>query len=547
MDKRTLISLLIVLILFTILQVYVFKPSTPPAEGEQVQDSLTKNVRDTISTPVAIPATIAKWDSLASHPDSIKTLTLENENITVKFSSLGAGISSLSLKKYLWADKPVPVDLVPEQGRLAGISLLGLNVNQNKDLKPLNWYYAQLDSSVVFWLGDEANPLVKKVYSLDDKYGILMDVVVSSSYPVYGIEYDYSDGIADTEKIKSNLKDTDYKLLLFYENSLQKYSLSKVRKKQPQGQISAFKWAALRTKYFTIAINETGNPLTSNYFARVSPTTGNPAIVLNSYDRSPSQNWEQHFLIYAGPADYNLLKSYKDTKMELIPERGPGWLRWLSNPIAWLLQFLHSFIPNYGIVIIIFSILLKIILQPLTNKSTKANLKMQSIQPQVQELQKKYKNDPQRMQKELSKLYKEAGANPFSGCFPLLLQMPIFIALYNVLRYTMDMRNARFFGWLNDLSEPDPYWILPLIMAGFMVLQSLMSQPSKETLTKMDEQQRAMQKSTKMMTWLMPIIMFFIFKSLPSGLVLYYTVFNILSVIQMYYMKKNMKKKELSK
>lgn len=100
-----------------------------------------------------------------------------------------------------------------------------------------------------------------------------------------------------------------------------------------------------------------------------------------------------------------------------------------SNPIAWLLQFLHSFIPNYGIVIIIFSILLKIILQPLTNKSTKANLKMQSIQPQVQELQKKYKNDPQRMQQELSKLYKEAGANPFSGCFPLLLQMPIFIAL----------------------------------------------------------------------------------------------------------------------
>ena len=547
MDKRTLISLLIVLILFTILQVYVFKPPTPPAESEQVQDSLAKTVPDTINTPVAVPATIAKWDSLASYPDSIKTLTLENDNFTVKFSSLGASISSVSLKKYFWADKPVPVDLVPEQGRLAGISLLGLNVDQNKDLKLLNWYYTQLDSSVVFWLGDEANPLVKKVYTLDDKYGILMDVAVSSSFPVYGIEYDYSDGIADTGKIKSNLKDTDYKLLLFYENELQKFSLSKVRKKQPQGPVSAFKWAALRTKYFTIAINETGNPLTSNYFAQVSPTTGNPAIVLNSFDRSPSQNWEQHFLIYAGPADYNLMKSYTDTKMELIPERGPGWLRWLSNPIAWLLQFLHSFIPNYGIVIIIFSILLKIILQPLTNKSTKANLKMQSIQPQVQELQKKYKNDPQRMQQELSKLYKEAGANPFSGCFPLLLQMPIFIALYNVLRYTIDMRNARFFGWLNDLSEPDPYLILPLIMAGFMVLQSLMSQPSKETLDKMDDQQKAMQRSTKMMTWLMPIIMFFIFRSLPSGLVLYYTVFNILSVIQMYYMKKNMKKKELLK
>jgi len=547
MDKRTLISLLIVLILFTILQVYVFKPPTPPAESEQVEDSLTTNIPDTISTVETVPSTVAKWDSLASPPDSIKTLTLENDNLSVKLSSLGASITSLSLKKYLWADKPIPIDLVPEQGRLAGISLLGLNVNQNKDLKLLNWHYTQNDSCIVFWLGDETNPQIKKVYSLDDKYGVLMDVVVSSSFPVYGIEYDFSDGIADTEKIKSSLKDTDYKLLLFYENSLQKYSLSKVRKKQPEGPVSAFKWAALRTKYFTIAINEIGNPLTSNYFARVSPTTGNPAIILNSFDRSPSQNWEQHFLLYTGPTDYNLMKSYKDSKMELIPERGPGWLRWLSNPIAWFLQFLHSFIPNYGIVIIIFSVILKIILHPLTNKSTKANLKMQSIQPQVQEIQKKYKNDPQRMQQELSKLCKEVGANPFSGCFPLLLQMPIFIALYNVLRYTLDMRNAKFFGWLDDLSEPDPYWILPLIMAGFMILQSLMSQPSKENLAKMDEQQKAMQKSTRMMTWLMPIIMFFIFKSLPSGLVLYYTVFNILSVIQQYYMKKNMKKKELSK
>ncbi len=139
----------------------------------------------------------------------------------------------------------------------------------------------------MFWLGNEANPLVKKVYTLDDKYGILMDVAVSSSFPVYGIEYDYSDGIADTEKIKSNLKDTDYKLLLFYENELQKYSLSKVRKKQPQAPLSTIKCAALRTKYLTIAINETGNPLTSNYFCPGFTTTGNPAIVLNSFDRSP--------------------------------------------------------------------------------------------------------------------------------------------------------------------------------------------------------------------------------------------------------------------
>ena len=194
--------------------------------------------------------------------------------------------------------------------------------------------------------------------------------------------------------------------------------------------------------------------------------------------------------------------------------------------------------------IIIFSVVLKIILHPLTQKSMDSNLKMQRIQPQIQELQKKYKNDPKTLQIELSKLYKEACTNPMSGCLPLLFQMPIFFALYTVLRYTIDMRNASFLGWLN-LSEPDPYWILPIIMAGFMIVQSLMTRPSQSAVDEMDENQKAMQHSSKMMTWLMPVLMFFIFKGLPSGLVLYYTVFNILSVAQQYYLKKRLKTKEI--
>lgn len=191
--------------------------------------------------------------------------------------------------------------------------------------------------------------------------------------------------------------------------------------------------------------------------------------------------------------------------------------------------------------IIIFSFILKLVLHPLTKKSMDANLKMQRIQPQMQEIQTKYKSDPQKMQQEVAKLYKEAGTNPMSGCLPLLLQMPIFIALYNVLRYAMEMRNVSFLGL--NLSEPDP-WILPAIMAVFMVLQSLMTRPSKESLAKMDEKQQAMQQSTRMMTWIMPVMLFFIFRGLPSGLVLYYTVFNILSVAHQYYTQKRLKLKE---
>jgi YidC/Oxa1 family membrane protein insertase len=546
MDKRTFISLAIVVLLFFILNTYVLKPKPAPAPKEPAAQADTTQAAAKATSPdsILLAAAPVKADSLFASSGSSQVLTLSNELMTVTFNSAGACISSVELKKFLWADKVTPVDLVPEASGMAGISLLGQTAVQNTDLRNLNWQSALTDSgTVVFWLGNSTAPTVKKTFSLDDKYGIMMDVDVASRVPVYGIEYDFSAGIADTEKIKPANKSTDYKILLFSENTPQKLTLAKIKKDKPQGSLSAFKWAAMRTKYFTIAINETGTQLTSNYFAQEAKNTGNPSIILDSRDRSPSQNWKQSFLIYAGPAEYDIMKTYTGTKLELIPERGPGWLRWLSNAIAWLLKFLHSFIPNYGIVIIIFSILLKIILNPLTHKSMDASMKMQRIQPQVQEIQNKYKNDPKTMQLELSKLYKEAGASPMSGCLPLLLQMPIFIALYNVLRYTMDMRNASFLGWLN-LSEPDTYLILPILMAGFMVLQSLMTKPSQAQIDQMDEKQKAMQQSTKMMTWLMPIMMFFIFKGLPSGLVLYYTVFNILSVAQQYYLKKRLTPKE---
>jgi YidC/Oxa1 family membrane protein insertase len=201
-------------------------------------------------------------------------------------------------------------------------------------------------------------------------------------------------------------------------------------------------------------------------------------------------------------------------------------------------------VKNYGVVLIILALILKVLLHPLTHKSMDASIKMQKIQPQMQALQKKYKDDPKTLQMEMSKLYKEAGANPMSGCLPLLLQMPIFFSLYNVLRYSLDMRNAGFVLWLKDLSEPDPYLILPIIMGIFMVIQSLMMQPKRGNPEEMDDKQRAAQSSQKMMTWLMPIMMFFIFRNMPAGLVLYWTVFNIFSVIQQYYLLKHYKNKE---
>ncbi len=533
-----------VIVIFMILQTYVFKPKPAPAEPAATADTLQQEAplaaaADTTTAAAVTSSPVAAGRFAAA--DSTAILTLANDKLVAQFSTLGAAITSLELKHYQFADHQENVNLVPAGRSLGGITLLGPNAGP--DLKTLNWRHSQpAPDSLVFWLGEAERPLVRKIFAVDDQYGLRMTVTVQDSLPVNGIEYDFSAGIADSEIVKPKTKNIDYKLLLFAGNDLQKIALGKMLKERPGGSIDAFKWAALRTKYFTLAVCETGIQLIRNYKAQPNPDTGNPSIVLDSYDRNPSRTWEQSFLLYTGPADYDILKSYAGTRLERIPERGPAWLWWLSNAIAWLLKFLHSFIPNYGIVIIIFSIILKILLHPLTHKSMDASLKMQKIQPQVQAIQAKYKSDPKTMQLELSKLYKEAGASPMSGCLPLLLQMPIFFSLYSVLRYTMDMRNASFGLWLKDLSEPDPLYILPIVMAGFMILQSLMTRPSQAAIDQMDEKQKAMQSSTKMMTWLMPIMMFFIFVGLPSGLVLYYTVFNILSVAQQYYLQKRLKK-----
>ena len=544
MDKRTFLVLFVVVILFFVWSTYFGpKPKAGNPKQNAAADSTVQVAEDSLKQQLAVSPGVV--DSIFKGAQSIQTEKLENDRFSVSFTNRGAAISSIELKKYNWAgnDKRL-VDLVPKDKNIAGITLLNHPATMPNDLRNVNWNCEKEDKKVVFWLGDQEKPLVKKSFQLDDKYGILMDLEVNAPNPVYGIEYDFSAGIADSEEVKPKTKDQDYKLLLYTENAPQKITLPKIKKDKLQGDLNSFKWAALRTKYFTLAIMETGTPLLRHYRASLAEGSGNPAIVLDSKDETASQQWKQSFTIYAGPADYELMRSYPN-RLEQIPDRGPGWLRWLANAIAWLLQTLHRFIPNYGVVIIIFALLLKLVTHPLTKKSMDANFKMQRIQPQVQAIQAKYKNDPKKMQEELSALYKEAGTSPMSGCLPLLLQMPIFIALYNVLRYTLDMRNARFALWLKDLSEPDPYLILPIIMAGFMILQSLMTRPSKEALEKMDEKQQAMQQSTRMMTWLMPIMMFFIFRGLPSGLVLYYTIFNMFSVAHQFYTQKRLKQKEI--
>ncbi len=546
MDKRTLLAILLMFALYFVFNQFIWKPAPPAADAA---DSLATQAAplDTLAENGAMQPFYSA-DSLGVEPQQTSIITLENELMKVDFSTLGGAITQVTLKKHV-VQADTLVTLIPKGKKVADLTVFHPATQSN--LKDVNFNYSvSMDSlELVFYLGSEAMPAVRRSYRLDDGYGIKCEVNVQNMGNIHGLALDFDAGIADSETY-TKYKAQDYKFVYYANNESQKLLLSKLKKKPVSGEVQSFGWAALRSKYFTIALAERGPNLINEINGYIQQETGNPAMTLSAKSSVGKVAWDQEFLIYAGPADYDILAKY-DQQMQLIAERGPGWLRWLANLIASFLKFLHKYLPNYGLVIIVFSLILSIVLtsiqQPLTRKGMEANLKMQEIQPKMEAIRKKYANDINAQRAEMVKLQQEHGINVFGGCImwiPLLINMPILISLYNVLRYTLDMRNASFILWWTDLSLPDKYYVLPILMGLVMIVQSRFVKPPTPDESKMTEQQKQAQQTTKLMGYIMPVMMFFIFKGLPSGLVLYYTVYSIFSAIQQYRLQKKIKTKE---
>ena len=244
-------------------------------------------------------------------------------------------------------------------------------------------------------------------------------------------------------------------------------------------------------------------------------------------------------MVYVGPLDYRILKSYNVGLEETV---GLGW-RWIIRPISEYVmlpafQFIHSFIPNYGVAIVIFSILLKLLLNPLTASSMKSMRKMQALQPMMNEIKEKYKEDPQKMNQAVMNLYKEYKINPMGGCLPMALQMPILYALWAIFRSNIALRQSNFVWWIKDLSIPDTIVHLPFTIP--IVGMSQVSGLALLMAITMFFQQKMSIKDPRQqfMVWFMPVFFWILFNNFPAGLNLYYFVFNLLSIGQQYLMNK---------
>jgi YidC/Oxa1 family membrane protein insertase len=369
---------------------------------------------------------------------------------------------------------------------------------------------------------------------LGEGYNLFLQVSASNFLPLSSYVLNLDSGIADSEDyILEHPKEKmrDYKIIAEINNEIEKYSLAKLKNKQED--IGKIDWASIRSKYFIIGIY--GDELID--VNRIDSFNNNNSPAINLGIAIPRDNFNHEFRLYFGPLIREELTAFRPGFEKVMEGPFIELLRPIANLFAAIFKFFRGFIPSYGIIIIIISIVLKILLYPLTHKSFESTHKMQKVQPLMKELQAKYKNDPQTLNQEMRKLYKEHNVSPLGGCLPMLLQMPIIFAIYPVIRYSIDMRQNSFL-WLADLSEPDKTLILPIAMAVFMFVQQKLMSPSKAKVAEMDEKQQAAQQSQKMMMYLMPVMMFFIFKSLSAGLVLYWTVFSIIGTIQQYFIKK---------
>jgi YidC/Oxa1 family membrane protein insertase len=309
-------------------------------------------------------------------------------------------------------------------------------------------------------------------------------------------------------------------------------------------------WLGITDKYWLAALIPNQKQKFTGYFESL---TGGPEISYQASYRGPqiiipskqSQSYMSQF--YAGAKEIPILDKHEKKGIPMFDRAIDfGWFYIITKPLAYLLHFFSNYLGNVGLAIIALTICIRIILFPLANKSFKSMNKMKVLQPKMMEIRERYGNDKVQMQKEVMALYKKEKANPLAGCLPILLQIPVFFALYKVLTVTLEMRQAPFFGWIKDLSVPDPYSIFnlfglipidlpsflvigiwPLLMGATMLLQQKLNPAPPDPV------------QAKVMGML-PFIFIFLFAQFAAGLVVYWTCNNILSIAQQWIIMKKM-------
>jgi YidC/Oxa1 family membrane protein insertase len=560
MDKRTLIavvlSVVIISVFFAVQAIFfpntlstkVKKDSTTPAEVVESEE-VEEGTRPTVTHMRILPVEEERQQE--------REVVVSTGVFHIKFSTKGANLRSLALSNYKEVGgDAVEMVLSGETGQYP-FSVFLEDYDTGEDifsyytpLSPGEWEFTK--RYVYREGGDEIPFTLRKKYTFK-KNDYLMEVRISlvteerQDIPIRSYTVNFGPQIGpDYEKLDGR---NEYRRFIYYSDGKRKDYSSKVKKDRKDIE-DRFSWLAVEGKYFLVV----GISYISDIASFKAGFDGTPIEGLKDqssfyFDRTVKDaiKVEDGYKFYIGPKKSDILSRYsvrdknewQESGLHLEKAVPSDFWGWLSSILKWLLEMFYSIVPNWGVAIILLTILIKIVFFPLTHKSFESTHKMQQLGPKVEELKQRYKNNTQKMNQEMAALYKREGVNPLGGCLPLLLQLPIFFALYSLFYNYFELRGAAFISpWIADLSAPErvltlPFSIpflgpemrlLPFVMLATTFIQQRITQTPGQT-----------QRQSKMLMYALPAFFFFIMYNMPSGLLLYWTMQGLFTFLTQFY------------
>jgi len=586
MDRQTTLAFLLIGVV-VIAWIYLTTPKpVPHPASNKTSQVMTKDSSKGLPTPVAtetkkqnteaaiVPDTSAASKLFAKMNTAENIITVDNKFARFQLTNKGGKLKRVYLKNFKnWYTDAKKKDLdvytdniqLLDVNRGGGFDVRFITVPDRDtistrylEFKPsitqTNIEIKNKDSVTFFYeFVNSLNQKIKKTFTFyGDRYDAHVELEFTNLDSISGNSYDLimNGGIRDVEA--NSVDEANSSNSSIYMGGEQEKLDAPTDKPAFHGKLD---WLCFRNKYFATVISpDQPEIIDSTKVQGYKEPQDNNGIrkiyrgVISIPLKSASQ--KNSFLIYTGPIDYDILKHYNRNFDRIVDFGSFFGLSFVVRPIAEylflpLFKFLHSFIPNYGFVIILFSLIIKLLLHPLTRQSFASMRKMQQLQPKMAEVKEKFKDDPTKQNKEVMKLYSTYGINPMGGCLPMLLQMPVFIALWGLFQSSVELRQQPFIWWITDLARPDIIAHLPFKLPIFGVDQISLLALLMGVTTFIQQKMSVQDPQQKAMVYIMPVFLTILFMNFPSGLNLYYFCFNLLSIGQQYYITHSTKGEEL--
>jgi YidC/Oxa1 family membrane protein insertase len=537
---------------FVVLSVWTMmqppRPKPPPPEATQTVEA--PQVAQPSSPPaVPAPAGAPAGEPAAPEapPASVETIAIERPLYLAELSSQGAALRDWELTQYRDRHGD-PIRLASRDDVLATTATPFADLALG-DLSQQVWRVESRTDTEVRFAWQRAGVSLRKTYHFsDDGYDFRLRIDVSNNSqaaiaPTFLVEMPLLERIGNDFREQSaaalHVGKVEHTPLASLGSAGFFGWMSGKKGGAPMELSDEIDWAGVQTPYFLGAAFPDQPASARARFLTLEPgKRGAVQVYFDPVSLAPSQSATREYRVYLGPKEITRLEAFGPAAVASV-DLGWSFVHPVTRAFSWLLAVLHSFIPNYGWSIILLTILVRAAMTPLTVKQMRSMERMRRIQPMIKEIQEKYADDRQKQSEAMMSLYRQEKVNPLGGCFPMLLQLPVFIGLFYALRSSIQLRQAPFLGWIDDLAAPDllftvpgvvfPVRVLPLLMGASMFVQQ------KMTPMQVDPAQ------ARMMLIMMPLMMTVVSYSFPSGLVLYWMMSNVLAIAQQLWTGRHLK------